>query len=227
MQDGISASAVGPSTIFPRGFLWQTPFWLLAAFAGLAIAHLFPLWLRGTLAVGLLGVTFTFLCALSVIEARAFAVDHAGIRIGLPASSRRRGHRRRAPVLVSWPQVDRVRIRHRRRAVQLDVVLTSGAAKELDAYRHSLVARIWRALLLLIPFWYLRRATGIATPSGEPPRYRLVLRGVTVERLRQELRALAPPDVAVTVMVPKGASVSSATSAPGTTAGPAYPASRR
>ena len=51
--------------------------------------------------------------------------------------------------------------------------------------------------------WYLRRPTGLASPLDRPPRYRVALHDMTTDDLGHALRALAPPDVAVAVLVRK------------------------
>jgi len=215
MQEGLSASVVGPSTIFPRGFLWLAPVYYLAALAGLAAARWLPFWYKLTAAGGLLLAMGTFACVLGVISTRSFLATPAGIRLGLPPSTRRRGRRRRQPKYLPWTYVEKVRIGPRRRGARLEIILIADAPLALCGFRHGPAWRGFRALLLLIPFWYLLRPTGITCPLDNPSRYRLRLRGTTVEEFRHEIRAIAPADVTVAVLVRRRASVSSATSAPG------------
>ena len=225
MRDGLSVPVVGPSTIFPRGYLWLGPIWCAAALGGLALAAWLPGWLRLDLAGGLVAAMITFVSVVATVKTRAFHADGNGVRLGLPHSTRRRGRRRRAVRSISWQQIDKVRIIRRRGGAVAEFLLGPSATLALRGYNHNTVWRTRRALLLLIPFWYLLRPTGIASPLGGPPRYRVPLAGITADQLARELRALAPASVAVTVRVRKrasaSASVSSATSVPGTIGGPA------
>jgi hypothetical protein len=216
MQEGLSASVGGPSTIFPRGYLWLAPVWYLVALGGLAEARWLPYWFRLTAAAGLLGAMLTFVSVLSLVTTRAFRADDSGVRIGLPSASRRRGRRRREARFVPWQQIEKVKIARRRGGVRVELILIPGASLALRGYPHHPIWKLRRALLLLIPFWYLLRPTGIATPLDGPPRYQVQLRGTTVDTMRAKIRALAPPSVTVAVLVPRRRSVSSATPAPET-----------
>lgn len=200
MQDGLSAPVIGPSTIFPRGYLWLAPIWYLAAAAGLAASRWPPLWFRLSAAAGLLGALITFLLVLSTVSINAFSADGAGIRLGLPASTHRRGRRRRQARYLPWPQIERVRIVRRPYGVRLDIVLGPDAAAAARPGRTGRLrkAGVW-LLLLVVPLWYLRRPTGLASPLDGPPRYRVPLRGATIDELRHVLRALAPAEVTVAV----------------------------
>ncbi len=216
MQEGLSVPVVGPSTIFPRGFLWQTPLWYAAALAGLEYERWLPVWYRLTAAGSLLIAMVTFLGVLAVFSTRSFYADVHGVRLGLPSSTRRRGRRRRQPKYLPWSQIDKVRIAKRRGGARIELILSADAPLALRGYRHGPVWRACRAVLLLVPFWYLLRPTGVATPLDGPPRYQLRVRDTTVDELRLTLRALAPGNVVIALLVRQRASVSSATTAPGT-----------
>ncbi len=214
MQEGLSAQVAGPSTIFPRGYLWLAPIWYIPAAGALALSRWLPMWFRLTGAAALLLAMFIFVCVISTITTRSFVADQHGVRLGLPSYTRRRGRRRRRAKYLPWHQIDKVRIAGRGTGARLELVLGADAPLALRGFRHGPIWKACRALLLLIPFWYLLRPTGVATPLDGPPRYRVRLRGVTVEELQQDLRGLAPPNVAIVVLVRRRVSVSSATTAP-------------
>jgi hypothetical protein len=202
MQEGLSAPVIGPSTILPRGYLWLPPLWYLAAAAALAVSRWPPPWFRASAAAGLLGALLTLVLVLSTLSVNAFAVDETGVRLGLPASTRRRGRRRRQARQLPWSQIERVRMSSRPYGARLEFLLSE------DAAASSLPGRGGRArtagswlLMLVIPFWYLFRPTGLASPLDGPPRYRVTVRGRTVDELRHSIRALAPSDVAVAILV--------------------------
>lgn len=201
MQEGLSVPVIGASTILPRGYLWLAPVWYAAAVAGLAVSRWPPMWFRLTAAGGLLLAMLTFVSVLGTISTHAFTADQAGVRLGLPASTRRRGRARRKARDLPWRQIERVRIAARPNGARVEFILSSHASWAVRAERHGRLVRAWRWLLLLIPFWYLLRPTGLASPLDGPPRYRVTLRGTTVDQLRHMFRDLAPADVAVAVLV--------------------------
>ncbi len=211
-MEGLSVPVAGPSVIFPRGYLWLAPLWSGVALAALALSK-WPLWLRADAAGGLLIALITFLSAVSSLSFRAFAADRAGVRLGLPRSTRRRGRRRRAVKYIPWQQIERVRIAPRPYGTRVEIVLGPNATLAVRGYQPSPFAAACQRVLLLIPFWYLTRPTGLTSPLDGPPRYRAALRGVTVDEVRHALRTLAPPEVAIAVLVRRRQSVSSAKAA--------------
>ena len=210
-MEGLSVPVGGPSVIFPRGYLWLAPIWFAAAAAVLGLGlRRFPLWVRADAAGGLFLSMIIFIVAASSLSFRAFAADRAGVRLGLPASSRRRGRRRRSPRHLPWPEIERVRIARRPYGARLEIILGPNATLASRGYvAHPAAAAINR-ILLLVPFWYLVLPSGLTTPLDGPLRYRVALRGTTVEEMRRALRILAPPEVAIAVLVRRGQSVSSA-----------------
>ena len=83
------------------------------------------------------------------------------------------------------------------------MILSQDASLALRGFRHGPARRTVRWVLLLIPFWYLLRPTALTSPLDGPPRYQANVRGVTVDDLRHRLRAFAPPDVAIGILVRK------------------------
>jgi hypothetical protein len=203
MQDGMSAPVIGPSAILPRGFLWQTPIWYLLVAGALAISHWPPMWFRLTAVAGLLVAMIVFLLAVSAITTNAFAADETGVDLGLPSSTRRRGRRRRGVRHLPWQQIDRVRLAARPYGTRVDLILGPSASLALRGFKHGPARRVLRWFLLMIPFWYMLRPTALTSPLDGPPRYRVKLRGVTVDDLRLTFRAVAPPEVAIAVLVRK------------------------
>jgi hypothetical protein len=210
MAEGVSVQVAGPATIFPRGYLWFAPLWSLAALGYIALSH-WPLWFRADCAAALLLGLISFVLAISVLTFRAFAADHTGVRLGLPSSTKRRGRKRRTVRHLPWQQIERVRIARRQGGVRLEFILGPNATLAIRGYEpHPAVTVINRIMLLLIPFWYLTRPTGLISPLERPKRYRVILRDTSVDEMRKTLRVLAPPEVTIAVLVRRGTSVSSA-----------------
>jgi len=201
MQDGLSAPVIGPSAILPRGYLWLAPIWYLIAAMALALSPWPPMWFRITAAAGLFTAMLVFVLVLSSITTHAFTASEDGIDLGLPAFSRRRGLRRRDVRHLPWQYIERVRIAKRASGARVELILSPNATLALRGYRHGSLRRAAGWIMLLIPFWYLLCPTGLTSPMDGPPRYQVNLRGVTVDELRRRLRAFAPPDVAVAVLV--------------------------
>ncbi len=202
MQDSLSAQVAGPSTIFPRGYLWQAPVWYALAAAWLALSHWPPLWFRLGALAGLLGGLATFLAAMGSLSVTAFTADQTGVWLGLPSFTRRRGRLRKQTTYLPWQHIERVRMRARPMGVRLEIMLNQNSHLALIG-QYTPAQRAWRWLALFIPFWYLRRPTALTTPLDRPARYQVTLRGTTVDELRPRIRALAPREVAVAVLVRK------------------------
>lgn len=211
-MDGLSVQVAGPSVIFPRGYLWFAPFWAAVALGALAISP-WPIWIKADAAAALLFAMIILLSAASTLTFRAFAADQAGLRLGLPTSTRRRGRRRRTVKLLPWQQIERVRLAKRPFGVRAEILLGSNATLAVRGYPPSKLVVGFQHVLLLIPFWYLAMPTGLTTPLNGPPRYKVTLRGTTVDEVRRSLRTLAPPEVAIAVLVRRRGSVSSAKAA--------------
>ncbi len=203
MQDGLYVPVIGPSAILPRGYLWVTPIWFLVIAAALVLSPWPPAWFRLTAAAGLLGAMIVFILVVNSITTHAFAVNAEGIDLGLPSFSRRRGRRRRGVRHVPWRQVERIRMAPRPYGTRVEIILSQDASLALRGYRHGPARRAVRWILLLIPFWYLLRPTALTSPLDGPPRYQANVRGITVDDLRHRLRAFAPPDVAIAILVRK------------------------
>jgi len=203
MQEGLSAPVIGPSAILPRGYLWLAPVWYLIVASALAISRWPPLWFRVAAAAGLLLAMIVFVLVLNSITTHAFAANEEGIDLGLPVFSRRRGRRRRDVKHLPWRHIERVRLAPRAYGARLDLILSPSASLALRGFRHGPLRRFVRSVLLLIPFWYLLRPTALTSPLDGPPRYQVKVRGVTVDELRHQLRAFAPPNVTIALLVRK------------------------
>ncbi|HEY3906268.1 MAG TPA: hypothetical protein VGM14_20325 [Streptosporangiaceae bacterium] len=212
-MEGVSVPVAGPSVIFPRGYLWLVPIWFAAA-AGWLYLTKWPLWFRADAAAALLLALIVLVTAINSLTFRAFSADRAGVRLGLHPGSKRRGRRRRAAKQLPWQQIERIRIAKRPRGVRLEIILGPEASLPLRGHPVSAaVSCINRLLLLVIPFYYLARPTGLTSPLDGPPRYRVKLRDTTVDELKHALRQLAPPEVAIAVLVRRRRSVLSAQAA--------------
>ncbi|HXS61340.1 MAG TPA: hypothetical protein VN767_00600 [Streptosporangiaceae bacterium] len=212
-MEGVSVPVVGPSVIFPRGYLWFAPIWFAVA-AGWLYLTKWPLWFRADAAAGLLIALLVLIAAINSLTFRAFSADRAGVRLGLHPGSKRRGRRRRSAKHLSWQQIERVRLARRPGGVRLDIVLGPEADMTLRGHPgNAAVSAINTILMLVIPFYYLVRPTGLTSPLDGPPRYRVRLRNTTVDELKHVLRQLAPPEVAIAVLVRRRRSVLSAQAA--------------
>ena len=216
MPDGLSVDVGGPSAIFPRGYLWQAPVWYLIIAAPLLASSSvwLPAWFRFGAAAGLLGAMLTLLGVLAVVRVRACTADSTGVWLGLPPTTKRRGRNRRRVVFLPWAQIERVRLRTNSFGVRLEFLLSPAAPSSVRPVHYSAGTALRRWLVLLIPGCYMRRPIGVATPLDGPPRYRMNVRGRTIDQLRREFRAAAPAEVVIAVVVRRASAVSSPTAAP-------------
>ncbi len=213
MLEGVSVPVAGPSVIFPRGYLWLAPLWSGVALAYITLSH-WPVWFRADLAAALLIGLITVVITIAALSFRAFSADRDGVRLGLPSSTKRRGRKRRTVRFLPWQQIERVRIARRIGGVRVEFILGPNATLAIRGYQpNPAAAVIHRIMLLLIPFWYLTRPTGLTSPLERPSRYRVILRDTTVDEMRHCLRTLAPPEVTIAVLVRRRPSVSSARAA--------------
>jgi hypothetical protein len=203
MQDGLYVPVIGPSAILPRGYLWLAPIWYLAIAAALVLSPWPPIWFRAAAGAGLLGALIVFVLALNSITTHAFAANAEGIDLGLPTFTKRRGRRRRNIRHLPWQHIERVRIAPRPYGARVEMILSPNASLALRGLRQSPAHRAAQWVLLMIPFWYLTRPTALTSPLDGPPRYEAHVRGITIDELRHRLRAFAPPDVAIAVLVRK------------------------
>jgi len=203
MQDGLYAPVIGPSAILPRGFLWLAPIWYVGIAFALTVSRWPPIWFRMSAAAGLLAALLVFTLVLSSITTHAFAATTEGVDLGLPSFSKRRGRRRRAVRHLPWQHIERIRLAPRPYGTRLEVLLNPDASLSLRGLPYPAAIRAARWILLLIPFMYMSRQTGLCTPLEGPPRYQVKLRSVSVDELRQGLRAVAPPEVVIAVLVRK------------------------
>jgi hypothetical protein len=104
---------------------------------------------------------------------------------------------------LPWRHIERVRIAPKPYGSRVELILSPNASLALRGFRHGPLRRAWRWILLVIPFWYLLRPTALTSPLDGPPRYQVNVRGISVDELRQILRAVAPSDVTVAVLVRK------------------------
>jgi hypothetical protein len=208
--EGLSVPVAGPSVIFPRGYLWFAPIWFAAA-AGWLYLTKWPLWFRADGAAALLIAMISLLAAINSLTFSAFSADRAGVRLGLNPGSKRRGRRRRSARNLPWEQIERVRIARRPGGARLEIILGPEAGLALRGHPVGAAIKFFdRILLWLVPFYYMARPTGLTSPLAGPARYRVRLRDTTVDELKHALRQLAPPEVAIAVLVRRRPSVKSA-----------------
>jgi hypothetical protein len=200
----LSARVAGHATIFPRGFIWQFPVWYAIMIGYLVLAVWPPLWFRASAAAGLLGAMITALTVLASLSLRAFTADETGVTLGLPATTKRRGRSRRSIRHLSWDQVERIRLKARRGGTRVEIFLSENAPASMRPVRYPPAERALRAASLLIPFWYLRRPTGLLTPLDGPPRYRAAIAGMSLDEFRRALRAIVPAEITIVVLIRRG-----------------------
>lgn len=201
MPQRLSGFVIGPSAIFPRGYLWLAPAWYAVATIALMLAPWPPLWFRLCAAAGLLFATVTFVLVLSTMRVPAFWADDSGVQFGLGPATRRSREYRQIAQGLSWQEIERIRLITRPNGVLLEFQLgpaAHGRIRPAPATAMALAREL--APLLIWPAWYTRRPTGLVTALDRPLRFHVPLGDCTVDDVRHVLRALAPPGVTVAVL---------------------------
>lgn len=205
MDETIICLVRGPSSRYPRGFLWLVPVWfaILAAavaFASYRIGHEPPLWLEATQVGALLIVCVTMMGVLATVRRHAFRADEHGIWLGIRTNRSRPKLRQ---VHLSWADVAQVRMVSRRYGLLLEIRLSAAA---------RIVHRpgpMKQALLLLgvlvMPLGFGRGRPALTTPQLDPPRYLIKLCDVTPADLSAALATVKPETLTVRQLPKKGA----------------------
>lgn len=195
MDETVTCLVRGPSSRYPRGFIWLIPAWfVILSLAALAVARRdgFPRWLELTEIGGLAIATVTAFSVLVTVRQPAFRADQHGICLGI--GTRRRRPKRRQ-VQLAWPEIAQLRIVSRHYGARLEIVL--GPAARI-VHRPSLGSQAALLLgVLIMPFWLGRGSPALTCPGMDPPRYRVKICDVSAADLRLALDSVKPDEVRV------------------------------
>jgi hypothetical protein len=199
VADGFTCLVRGPSSRYPRGFLWLIPVWfaLLAVVVVVASRKLggMPLWLGAAELGGLLFAALTVVCVLGTLRRRAFSADRDGIWLGVRTTRRRPKLRQ---VHIFWAEVSRLRIVPRRYGSVLEIGL--GPAARI-VHRYGLASQLALLLgVLLMPFGFGRGRPALTTPRADPPSYLVRICDMTPAELSALLAGVMPPGLPVRVV---------------------------
>lgn len=204
MDEGFSCLVRGPSSRYPRGFLWLVPIWfaLLAAVVVVVSRRLgdMPAWFAAAELGGLLLAWLTVLCVLATVRRSAFFADQHGIWLGARTSRRRP---RRRQVHLPWPEVAQLRIVPRRYGALLEISL--GPAARI-VHRYGVASQAGLLLgALLVPVGFGRGYPALTMARTDPPRYLVKICDMTPAELRARLRTVMPDGVQLRVVKSKAA----------------------
>jgi hypothetical protein len=187
----------GPSSRFPRGYLWVLPCWFAAlAGAPFIVAHrltsAMPWWLAASQAGCVFIAGLVVIATLATMRRHALRIGPNGITLGIAT---KRKHPRMRQVHLSWNQIAQLRLAKRHYGVRLVIILGQGSLRP----DHPTRARQALTLLgcLVMPFGVGRGHPAMTTARMEPPRYVIKVCDVTMAELREVLRPVKPADVAV------------------------------
>ncbi len=199
MADGFTCLVRGPSSRYPRGFIWLIPVWFgLVAVAVVIIGRRLggmPLWLGAAELGGLLFAALTVICVLGTLRRHAFSADRDGIWLGVRTNRRRPKLRQ---VHIFWPEVSRLRIVPRRYGSVLEIGL--GPAARI-VHRYGVVSQFALLLgVLFMPLGFGRGRPGLTTARADPPRYLVRICDMTPGELGSRLASVMPPGLPVRVV---------------------------
>jgi hypothetical protein len=204
MDEGFTCLVRGPSSRYPRGFLWVVPIW----FALLAVAVVvgsnrlgaMPMWFAAVELGGLALAWLTVFCVMATVRRSAFFADWHGIWLGTRTSRKRPGRRQ---VQLAWPEVAQLRIVPRRYGALVEISL--GPAARI-VHRYSLVSQAGLLLgALLVPVGFGRGHPALTTARTDPPRYRVKICDMTPAELRGRLATVMPDGVPLRVLKSRAA----------------------
>ncbi len=204
MDEGFACLVRGPSSRYPRGFLWVVPIWfaLLAAVVVIGSKRLggIPPWFAAAELGGLVLAWLTAHCVLATVRRSAFFADRHGIWLGARTTRRRPGRRQ---VHLAWPEVAQLRIVPRRYGLLLEITL-GPAARIVHRYGPASQAGLLLGALLA-PIGGGRGHPGLTTPRTDPARYVVKVCDVTPAELRARFAGVMPDGVAFRVLKSKAA----------------------
>jgi hypothetical protein len=193
LDETVTCLVRGPSSRYPRGFIWLIPAWfVILSLAALALARSdgFPAWLELTEIGGLAIATVIAFSVLVTVRQPAFLADQHGIWLGV-STSRRRPKRRQ--VQLTWPEIAQLRIVQRHYGARLEIVL--GPAARI-VHRPSLGRQAMLLLgVLIMPFAFGRGSPALTCPRMDPPRYRVKICEVSAADLRLALDSVKTDEV--------------------------------
>lgn len=204
-METITCLVRGPSSRYPRGFLWLVPVWfavaaMVVAVASYRIGHQLPMWL-GVTEIGALAIAaITMMGALAAMRRRAFRADAHGIWLGILTSRKRPKLRQ---VFLAWPEVAQLRMVSRRYGLLLEIRL-SPAARITRRPGPLLQALVFLGALVM-PVGFGRGRPALTSPTANPPRYLVKLCDITPGELRDLLAAIMPPALPVRHLARKSA----------------------
>jgi hypothetical protein len=195
----------GPSSRYPRGYIWVIPIWF--AVLGLAVVlashyldgHL-PLWFGACEIGGLALSCLVLVCTLATLRRHAFRVSHHGIWIGIRTTRKRPKLRQ---VYVPWADLAQMRMAQRQYGTLLEITL-GPAARIVPRMNAADQTLLWLGSLF-IPVGFGRGRPGITAARSDPPRYLIKLCDVTPTEVRRVLAAVMPPDLGVRIVAKTGA----------------------
>lgn len=205
MDETITCLVRGPSSRYPRGFLWLIPVWFslvgaAVVFASYRIGHELPLWLAATELGALLIAAITMMGVLATVRRHAFRADEHGIWLGIRTTRKRPKLRQ---VHLSWPDVAQMRMVSRRYGLLLEIRLSSAAR---IAHRPAPIKQVLLLLgVLVMPLGIGRGRPALTMPEMAPPRYLIKLCDVTPAELSAALATVKPNALPVRQLPKKGA----------------------
>jgi len=182
----------GPSSRFPRGYIWLTPAWfvilgLAGVLAGRRLGGGLPLWLGLTEIGSMLIAGLTLFAVLATHRRHAFRVSGHGIWLGVRTTRKRPKLRQ---IHLAWTDIAQLRMKARRYGVLLEITLSPAAR---IVHRPG-PAR--QALMLLgslvMPVGFGRGRPALTAAREDPPRYLVKVCEVTPAELRMVLATSKP-----------------------------------
>jgi hypothetical protein len=194
----------GPSSRYPRGYVWVIPIWfaLLALIVVLVSRDLgghLSLWLWACELGGLAVSCVVLLCTLGTLRRHAFRVSAHGIWLGIRTTRKRPKLRQ---VYIPWADLAQMRMAPRQYGTLMEITL-GPSRRIVPGLNAADQALMWLGSLFM-PLWFGRGRPALTAARSDPPRYLVKLCDVTPAEVRRVLAAVMPPDLGVRVVAKTG-----------------------
>jgi hypothetical protein len=194
----------GPSSRYPRGYIWVIPIWfavlgLIVVLVSRRLTGNMPLWFGACELGGLALSCLVLLCTLGTLRRHAFRVSNHGVWLGIHTTRKRPRLRQ---VYISWADLAQMRMAQRHYGILLEITL-GPSARIVPRLNAADLTLLWLGSLFM-PLGFGRGRPAITAARSDPPRYLVRLCDVTPAEVRRVLAAVMPSDLGVRIVAKTG-----------------------
>lgn len=205
LDESVTCLVRGPSSRYPRGFVWLIPAWLAILAGTVAIVSYrlsgqLPWWFGASELCALVIAALTLWGVLRTVRRHAFRADRSGIWLGVHSTRKRPKLRQ---VHYAWTDISHLRMVPRSYGLLLEITVrpTPHVVRRPSAGRQALTL-LFSAIM---PFGIGRGRPAMTAARDYPPRYLIKICDTSPMQLRLALSSLKPEALQVRLLPRKGA----------------------